>query len=494
MNRARQLDTGVIVFAIVCLAAALTWIVPAGAYDTDTVEVPGAGSRQVVIPGSYTPLDEASPQGPLDVLRAPIRGIVAAVDVIAFVLLIGGAFAVLAETGAIDEGIRRLLRLSHRVPWVEAAIIPLFMLLFGLGGGVFGMAEETIPFMLVFVPFARRMGYDGMVGAAIVIVGAQVGFAAAFLNPFTIGIAQGIAEVPLFSGVGFRTGLWFAFMAVGIAFVMRYAARVRVRPETSALAGVAWGNAEVGPMAETWGDGGSADPSGGSSGEAATTAGGGQAPPSAPDRHTTPVLVVFAASLALLVWGVLTRGWYIEEISALFVAMGIVVGAVARLSPSTISLGFMKGARDLAGTAMIIGLARGILVVLEDGRVIDTLLHGMAGSMEGIGAMGSAQAMLFFQSALNFFVPSGSGQAALTMPLMSQLADLVGVTRQTAVLAYQLGDGLTNMIIPTNPVLIGALGIVGLPWTKWARWVLPLQLVLLGCAVVAVGVAVAVGY
>jgi uncharacterized ion transporter superfamily protein YfcC len=329
------------------------------------------------------------------------------------------------------------------------------------------------------------------VGAAVVIVGAQVGFAAAFLNPFTIGIAQGIAEVPLFSGVGFRVGLWFAFMAVGIAFVMRYAARVRARPETSALAGVEWGNAEVGPMAETEGDGGSADRPAGPSGGSPADGGGSE---TVPTDRTTPVLVVFAASLALLVWGVLTRGWYIEEISALFVAMGIVVGAVARLSPSRISLGFMKGARDLAGTAMIIGLARGILVVLEDGRVIDTLLHGMAGSMDGIGAMGSAQAMLLFQSALNFFVPSGSGQAALTMPLMSQLADLVGVTRQTAVLAYQLGDGLTNMIIPTNPVLIGALGIVGLPWTKWARWVLPLQLLLLGCAVVAVGVAVAVGY
>ncbi len=459
--------------------------------------MPGAGEREVVVPGTFAYAEESSPQGPLDVLRSPIRGIVAAVDVIAFVLLIGGAFAVLTETGAIDEGIRRVLALSERSPAVEAAILPLFMILFGLAGGIFGMAEEIIPFMLVFVPFARRLGYDAMVGAGVVIVGSQVGFAAAFLNPFTIGIAQGIAEVPLFSGLGFRIAMWAIFTTVGIAFVLRYAARVRANPEACVLHGVEWGDATRAPGAPPSPAAGS-DPRGAASTSAESEVGGGATPASAvvadaPER-TGPVLLIFAGSLALLVWGVLTRGWYIEEISALFVGLGIVAGVVGRLSPGAISGAFMKGARDLAATAVIIGLARGILIVLEDGLVIDTLLHGVAGAMDGIGALGSAEAMLLVQSALNFFVPSGSGQAALTMPLMSQLADLVGVTRQTAVLAYQLGDGLTNMIIPTNPVLIGALGIVGLPWTRWARWVLPLQLFLILCGGVAVAVAVSLGY
>ncbi len=484
--RVRAFDTSLIVFSIIVVSALATWVVPAGSFEKQLLEVPGAGAREVVVPGSYQLLETPSPQGIGAVLRAPIRGMIEAADVISFVLLIGGAFAVLQATGAVDAGLRRLVAISRGRPGVERAIIPAFMVLFSLGGAIFGMAEEVIPFVLIFVPLARSLGYDALVGVAIPMVGSGAGFAAAFLNPFTIGVAQGIADVPLFSGIGPRVVLWVITTSVAIAFVARYASRVRRDPSRSRLptdAGTADTGgpegaeprlAELGPA--------EVEPTGVEPTRFETAEVGPLS-----SRHAA-VLLAFGAGLVVLVYGVVRQGWYIEEIAALFVGLGIVLGVVARMAPGDVAGAFMTGARDLATTAVIIGLARGILVVLEDGQIIDTLLDGMAGALDGVGAAGSAQGMFALQTALNFFVPSGSGQAALTMPLMSPLADLVGVTRQVAVLAYQLGDGFTNLIVPTNPVLMGALTLGGVPWGRWARWMLPLQVAffLLGMATLAV--------
>lgn len=471
----RTLDTALLIFGIIALAAVLTWIVPAGAYEKASIEVPGVGAREVVVPGSFQPLPDAEPQGPAAVLLAPIRGIVAAADIIAFVLLVGGAFAVLQRTGAVDAGLRRLVAAARDSRRLEALIIPGFMVLFSIGGAIFGMAEETIPFVLIFVPLARSLGYDAVVGVAIPFVGSQAGFAAAFLNPFTIGVAQGIADVPLFSGIALRAVVWMIVTGVAVAFVVRYARRVKADPSRSVLAGRE--EEEEGAAV------GSPSP--------AQTGLAGAGPLST--RHAA-VLVTFAAGIGLLVFGVLRWGWYIEEIAALFVGVGIGVGVVGGLRPSAVSRGFMQGARDLVATAIIIGLARGILVVLEDGQVIDTLLHAMASVVGDLGAVGSAWSMFAVQTGLNFFVPSGSGQAALTMPIMAPLADLVGVSRQIAVLAYQLGDGFTNLIIPTNAVLIGAITLGGVPWERWARWMLPLQGVFVVIGLAALAVAVAIGY
>jgi uncharacterized ion transporter superfamily protein YfcC len=426
------------------------------------------GTREVVIPGSYEPSTTSSRQGVGAILLAPIRGLVAASDIVAFVLLVGGAFAVLERTGAVAAGLRRLVRAAERSRRVERLVIPLFMILFSLGGAIFGMAEETIPFVLIFVPLARSLGYDAVVGVAIPFVGSQAGFAAAFLNPFTIGVAQGIAEVPLFSGIGLRIGLWAVVTAVAIAFVMAYAARVKRDPTASAVAGLT-------PPGDA-----------GVSGESGESG--------AMDRRHLAVLATFGVGVAMLVVGVIRFGWYIEEIAALFVGLGIALGVVGRLRASEISAAFMEGARALVATAVIIGLARGILVVLEDGLIIDTLLMAFSSLVDDVGALGSAWVMFAAQTGLNFFVPSGSGQAALTMPVMAPLADLVGVTRQTAVLAYQLGDGFTNLIIPTNPVLIGAISLGGVPWDRWARWMLPLQGVFFALGLAALALAVLSGY
>ncbi len=465
----RAFDTSLIVFSMIVVAAVLTWIVPAGAFEKQVIEVPGAGARDVVVAGTYSRLATPSPQGIGAVLKAPIRGMIEAADVVAFVLLIGGAFAVLQATGAVDSGLRRLVAIARDAPAVERLILPGFMVLFSLGGAIFGMAEETIPFVLIFVPLARSLGYDAVVGVAIPMVGSGAGFAAAFLNPFTIGVAQGIADVPLFSGIAVRLVLWVVTTSIAIGFVTWYAARVRKDPSRSIL-----GEESVGATTPS------------------TTTSPDEAEGPLSPRHRG-VLLAFAVGLIVLVAGVVRAGWYIEEIAALFVALGIVVGAIARMAPGAIARSFMDGARDLVSTAIIIGLARGILVVLEDGQVIDTLLQAMAGALDGVGPIGSAHGMFALQTALNFFVPSGSGQAALTMPLMAPLADLVGVTRQVAVLAYQLGDGFTNLIIPTNPVLMGALTLGGVPWGRWARWMLPLQAVLFALGLAALAVVVGFG-
>jgi uncharacterized ion transporter superfamily protein YfcC len=410
------------------------------------------------------------------VFLAPILGMIDedAAPIIAFVLLIGGAFSILSSTGAIEAALKRLVAASRRSVAVERALLPVFMVLFAIGGGLFGMAEETIPFILIFVPLALALGYDSITGVAIPFVGSAAGFAGAFLNPFTVGVAQGIAGVPLFSGIGFRLGLWLATTTITVAFVMWHAQRVRKDPRRSLVFELDEHKRREGLHLHT--------------GEAAPLT-----------KRQQAVLLVFFGGLALLVWGVMPAatgglGWYINEIAALFVAMGVAMGVAGGLGGGETARAFTQGVRDLAPTAVIIGLARGILVVLQDGQAIDTVLHGLASALGGAGSTFAAQAMFAVQTVINFFVPSGSGQAALTMPVMAPLADLLGVTRQTAVLAFQMGDGFTNMIIPTSAVLMGALALGGVPWTKWFRWVLPLQVILYLMGVVVLFIAVAVGF
>ena len=470
-------DTMLVIFAIIALAAVATWIVPPGAFETTTIQVAGVGEREVVVPGSFRLLEreEESVLGRIAhsvgmVLKAPILGLTDedAAPIVAFVLLVGGAFAVLERTGAVEASLRKMVGVAERSAVVRMALIPAFMTLFSLGGATFGMSEEVIPFILIFVPLALALGYDHVTGVAIPFVGSGAGFAGAFLNPFTVGVAQGIAEVPLFSGVPFRMGVWAATTALAVAFVMVHAARVRRDPSRS-------------PTAEL---------------DARKREEEGLAAGPGPDLtgRQTGALWAFGIGLAVLVWGVLTFGWYITEIAAVFVAMGLAIGLIGGLGGNGTAQAFAQGARDLVATALIIGLARGILIVLQDGQVIDTVLFTLASAVGDFGPTVAAQVMFAAQTAINFFVPSGSGQAALTMPLMAPLADLVGVTRQTAVLAYQMGDGFTNLIIPTSAVLMGALALADVPWQRWARWILPLQLALFVLGLIALAVAVAVGF
>jgi uncharacterized ion transporter superfamily protein YfcC len=445
MTRLRLPNTFVLLFAILSLIALATWLVPGGKYDTVNVN-----GRALIDPASFHYV-AGNPQGLVALLMAPIKGFVEAALIIGFVLIVGGVFAVLQKTEAIDTMIRHIARAHETSAFVRAAIIPVFVTLFSLGGATFGMNEEAIPFVLIFVPLALALGYDSVVGVAIPFLGSQVGFGAAFLNPFNVGIAQGIAGVPVFSGMGYRLVAWAACTLVTIAFLMWYAARVKRSPELSPTY-------LLDRLARTQRP---------ADGEHVRLSG----------RHKA-VLSIFVLTLGAMVLGVVRYGWFIEEIAALFVAMAILVGIVGGLTSDDFVAAFVQGAKDLVSTALVIALARATLVVARDAHIIDTMLHGLMPLVQSSHPMFAAQKMYLIQSVINFFIHSGSGQAALTMPIMAPLADLVGVSRQTAVLAFQLGE-LSTPMIPTSGITVGVLALARIPWLTWAKWILPLQLIYL---------------
>ncbi|MBO4282683.1 MAG: AbgT family transporter, partial [Bacteroidales bacterium] len=386
---------------------------------------------------------------------------------------------------------------------VNNIIITMVMILFSLFGSVFGMSEETIAFVVVFIPLAIRMGYDSIVGVCMCYVAAHVGFAGAMLNPFTIGIAQGIAGLPLFSGLEYRFLCWIVLTFICIAFVLWYARRVKAKPERS----------PVHALDAYWRD--RASDSGNSEGKrrvskrpawvvyALLTAAlayvafrhpfttltvGGRTVQAAllpvlaalfaltgffTLRRATPyfILDLLLFTVAYLVVGVLGYQWYVMEISALFLAMGILSGVADAQRADDIAKLFLAGCKDILSAALVVGLASGILCILKEGRIIDTLLYGLTRSLAQTGEVASLGVMYLFQTLLNVVMPSGSAKAALTMPIMTQFADLIQVSRQTTVLAFQFGDGFTNMLTPTSGVLIGVLGMAKIPYGTWLRWV-----------------------
>jgi uncharacterized ion transporter superfamily protein YfcC len=438
-------NTFVLLFSILALIALATWLVPGGKYETHLVN-----GKQLVDPTTFHYVASA-PQGLVALMKAPIKGFVEAAQIIGFVLIVGGAFAVVQRTEAIDTAIRSIARAHAHSALVRATIIPVFVTLFSLGGATFGMNEEVIPFILIFVPLALALGYDTITGVAIPFLGSQVGFGAAFLNPFNVGIAQGIAGVPVFSGMGYRLVVWAAATLVTIAFLMWYAARVKANPALSPTFVLDQTRRQ-------------------------------EQPPALADEHMTgrhgAVLAIFALALGTMVIGVVKFDWFIDEIAALFLAMAIVVGVVGRLGPDNWVASFMQGAKDLAPTALVIAIARATMILARDAHIIDTILHGLMPLVQSSSPVFAAQKMYLIQSVINFFIHSGTGQAALTMPIMAPLADLVGVTRQTAILAFQLGE-LSTPMIPTSGITVGVLALARVPWLTWAKWMIPLQLIYL---------------
>lgn len=448
-------NTLVMIYAVVIAVAIMTWLVPGGEYQRITQD-----GRTLVVPGSFAQVVN-QPQGIGAVLVAPVRGFVEAASIIAFLFVIGGAFGTVQATGAVTASIQRLGERFATHPRLRVLFIPVTMTIFSLGGSIFGMCEETIPFVVIFIPLAISLGYDSIVGTAIPFLGAAAGFAGSTLNPFTIGIAQSIAELPMYSGLEFRVLIWFLSTISVIVFVMRYGASIRKDPSRSPVADLDRARA-IAPSAG----------------------------PAVMTRRHAAVLVVFLASIIVLVVGILEFQWYINEIAAVFLAMGIVSGFVGGLSVDSMTDAFKAGARDMVGVALIIGCARAILVVAQDGKVLDVMLYSLAAVITQLHPVVAAQAMFVTQGIINFFVHSGSGQAALTMPIMAPLADVVGITRQTAVLAFQFGEGWINPVLPTSGVTMGVLGLAGISWDRWFRWMLPLQIyffiVALGLMAVAV--------
>ncbi|ALT77666.1 YfcC family protein [Paucibacter sp. KCTC 42545] len=449
-------NTFVLLFGLLALIALATWLVPGGKYETEMV----AGKKVIIADSFHTVA--SNPQGFAALMTAPIKGFVEASLIIGFVLIVGGAFSVLQSTEAIDSAIKSVAKAHTRSAWVRVAIIPVFVSLFSLGGATFGMAEEAIPFVLIFIPLALALKYDSIVGVSIPFVGSQVGFATAFLNPFNVGVAQGIAGVPMFSGLGYRLICWAIATALTIAFLMWYTARIKRNPELSPCFEMDQEKRKHLNLAEF-------------------EAFAGMRP-----RHKL-VLALFASTLGVMIFGVIRFGWYIEEIAALFLVMALLVGAVGRLNADQFIASFLAGAKDLVSTALVIALAKATVVLMRDGHIIDTLLHALVPFIESSSPIFSAQKMFLIQSVINFFIHSGTGQAALTMPIMAPLADLVGVSRQTAILAFQFGE-LTTPMIPTSGITVGVLALAGIPWTRWARWMIPLQLMYLVMAIVLLAV------
>jgi uncharacterized ion transporter superfamily protein YfcC len=437
-------DALLIIAIVLLLFTALTWLVPAGTYERVV-----KNGKTTVVADTYAPI-ERNGQGAGDLLTAPLKGFMGAAEIIGFVLLVGGAFSMLNATGAIEAGLRALVRYADQNPGARKLVVPLLMALFSLAGCTFGMSEENLVFILITIPLARKLGYDAIVGVAIPFVGAAAGFAGAAINPFTLGIAQGLAELPIGSGAGYRWSVWAIFTAVAILFVMRYIRWLERNPGGSILAKDAYHQEDTLAI--------EAEP------ESIFGA-----------RHVV-VLVVFGLAIALLMYGSSSLGWFIGEIAALFIALGVVAALVGGLSASQAIKAFKEGAAEMLTAALIIALSRSVLVVAEDGHIIDTLLYGMSGMVAHLPEALSVQAMFLTQGLINVFIPSGSGQAAITMPIMIPLADLLNISRQTAVLAFQFGDGIFNLIIPTSGVTMGVLAVGKIPFGVWLRWVWKLVL------------------
>lgn len=441
-------NTYLLIFSLLILIAALTWIIPGGEFERKVID-----RREVVVQNSFN-FVENKPQGFIELFIAPLKGFQEAALIIGFILLVGGSFNVLAKTEAINSLIHKLARTHKDSKFLQRFFIPILMLMFSLGGATFGMNEEIIPFVLIIVPISLALGYDSIVGVAIPLVGAHVGFASAFLNPFNVGIAQEIAEVPLFSGIEYRLVSWVISTLVSILFLYWYISKLNKNPKISPT----FHQDEERRKNEHFDDIYQIE--------------------AKLSTKQKSVLFVFLFSLLLIVFGVIKLSWYIEEISAAFLIMGIVVGIIGGLKIDEFTKSFIDGAKDLVGTALIVALARATLVISRDGQIIDTVLYGLSPYIQSSSPIFASQKMFLVQAVINFFVHSGSGQAALTMPIMSPLADLAGVSRQTAILAFQFGE-YTNIIIPTSAVTMGALSMAKVPWEKWAKWVIPLQLILM---------------
>ena len=475
MKQFKVPDTYVIIFTVIAICAVSTWLVPGGNPQT------------------------------WQIFSALYEGFSQQAGIIAFVLIIGGAFWVVNSTKAVDEGIMAFIGKVHslerfslvRKLGVGNIVIVLVMLLFGLFGAVFGMSEETIAFVAVVIPLAKSLGYDEITGVCMVYVAAHVGFAGAMLNPFTIGIAQDMSGLPLFSGIEYRVFCWIVLMAVTITMVLLYASRVRKRRNAFEPLcpdrGESVSSEECLPKRNAW-----------ICFAVLTVAtvlfcafyASGCSIKLGQSVYDVPWLLWVVEGLFILsslsalrssvrmyilnllmftiiymVIGVMGYGWYLPEICALFMALGVAAGFSAGYSSDKISKEFVAGAKDIFSAALVIGFAAGIIVILKDGQVIDTMLASMASALDGAGRAGALGSMYGIQTFINIFIPSASAKAAVTMPIMAPFSDMIGVSRQATVLAFQFGDGFTNMITPCSGVLMAVLSVARIPYEKWFRWV-----------------------
>ncbi len=451
----KGINAFVLIFVVILISTVLTYIVPAGNYEKTEVD-----GRTVVNPTSFS-FVESSPVSFMEMFNSVHLGMMEGSGIIFFVFIVGGAFGILNGTGALKALVNYItLKMADK----GILLIPVLMLFFAAAGTLMGMAEETLVYIAILVPLAIALRFDAYTGFAIVSLGASVGFSAAVMNPFTVGVAQGIAELPTFSGIGLRLALLATLYVIAVWYVMRHAKKVKEDPSLGFY--------------------GKHDPN--------TTVNLDKN--FKMETHHKLVLLVFLLNFVILIFGVLKFGWYITEIAGLFLLFGILMGLLGKLKPGNIADSFVDGAKDMVPGALVIGVAQAILAIFNSGMLMDTILYYASGALQSLPPVLSAVGMFFFQLCFNFLIPSGSGQAALTMPIMTPLSDLIGVTRQTAVLAYQLGDGMSNILFPTVGFFMAGLGIAGIPWGKWVKWVFPFALLQFGVAIIFMIIAHLIEY
>jgi uncharacterized ion transporter superfamily protein YfcC len=402
----------------------------------------------------------------MEVLMTPIFGFKNSVETVAFVLIVGGVFGIISKTGAFNRGI---LLIVNVFKGKEIYLIPVCMYSFSIWGAMFGLQEVTIPFIGIFVPLCVAIGYDRITGLAITYGGVSVGFSSAVLNPFNVGLAQSIAGVPLFTGILYRFILWFTFTTITVIFVMVYAKKIKENPSLSYTYHLeSDGNDDLVPFNHPEKD--------------------------MNNQRNSMVLITVLIGFIIIIWGVTQRKWYLDQISGIFIAMGILSGLFGKMSFTNISKSFVEGIRNLVEVAFLLGLSKGIVILATQGKIIDTLLYTLSYPLNHFPKMISVVLILFIQKIASFFITSASSLAALTLPLMNPLGDLLGISRQTTVLTYQFGNGFTNMIYPTSATLMASLGIAKVDWWVWVKWMIRLQIIYLLLCILGITVAVVIHF
>lgn len=447
--------TYVILTIILLAVVVLCYLIPAGEYDR--VVDPSSGNT-VVLPDSFH-FTQGKRPGLFDIFLALQRGYVDAADILFLIVFAYGYVYMLTKNGTLNNAIHVLIR---RMKDKTYLLIPVFMMLFGILGSTLGIFEETYGLVSVFVGIGLALGYDGLVGGAVVYVGVATGFAAATTNPFSVGIAQSIAEVPINSGLLYRLVIFLVFQSASIWYVMRYAKKVKAHPEKSVMYGV--------PMEFT-----------------------------PPDVHDTNgeftlrqklCLLLFFVTIVLLLFGTMKLGWYINEIAAMFLMMAVVTGIVSGYSATEICNTYIESTKSVVSSILIIGFTRGILLTMQDAMISDTVVYGLSKLLDSSNKMISAVGMLVLQNVINFFITGSSSQATITMPIMTPVADIVGLNRQTAVLAYCFGDGFSDMFWPTACTL--NCGLMGVPLNKWYKFIGPLFFIMVVLQVFFIALSVVV--
>ncbi len=447
MKKFRMPTAYTILFLLLILVAAATWVIPAGAYQR-------AGEEEAPVAGTYQTVEQ-QPQGPGDVILASFQGFYDAADVALFILMVGGFLGVVMRTGAIDAGVSNVIRL---LGGKEILLIPVLMILFSLGGTSFGMWEETMAFYPLLIPVFVSAGYDPLVGIAVVLLGSGAGVLASTVNPFATGIASGFAGVSLGDGLMVRLVMLVLFDAIAIWYVMAYAAKVRSHPERSLTAGSS--HKFVRPA-------------------------GGDVPILTFRRKV--VLALFAVVFLVMTYAVIpfdeigvpvpTLGWWFSELSGLFLAGGVMIGLVYGLGEVETVEAFVSGAADLIGVGFIIGISRGITVLMDGGQITDTVLYWGERALEGAGSVAFILLVYLIYIPLSILIPSSSGLATLSVPILAPLGEFAGIGGSLIVTAFQSASGLVNIVTPTAAVVMGGLALGEVPYDRWVRFVWKLILI-----------------